>query len=637
MQIAQEAVSYYTEITGNRWDSFFELVDEAIAGDIESQEGDLWLVHALANTVIDAGISLEELKSKKDIIKSVFDNDGRKLAGEFFTPVIWAEELHRYMDRLIPGWRGSYNVWDASAGTGNLVRTAGVDPSHLYVSTLQDDDIVVLRGLDAIGGSEIFQFDFLSTVDDDWNNSFLDLLPDRLRQVILEDKPLIFLMNPPYKSGQAGNTGVGRYMTGNVGLYRNVDFTRPAYDLFYQFCFQMMNIVARFNLKNCYCCLFGPLTLFTGSSAGVLLAEFERTFEFMDGMCISAQEFGGTSESIVWGVGASIWKSRGGYHSEDGNFHKNILLDKKYLLPDGGIGCLGKIMYEQPKQKLSLWVAPTDTCEYVDYPVMTSHLTFKGGEVYENIAYKRAKERKDMWGTLMSQDTMTRSSDRSAVLSVPSSLQYMPIVKENFWRAVASFGFRRCYEADWSVAKKDISSPNTGVEGYTEWLRNALVIFLFEYKSMMSSLRGVVWESQRGLPDELREDCCIRNNFFFISPEEVREYCTDPVILKDMEEHSQTEGQRFMLQALEESKPYWLPEVKELFDWCKTYILATYDARKGVGYKGSLQSWDAGFIQVRSTLWDAIKLEPEYQRILTQAKECICKEVQRFGFVTEVQ
>ena len=85
-----------------------------------------------------------------------------------------------------------------------------------------------------------------------------------------------------------------------------------------------------------------------------------------------------------------------------------------------------------------------------------------------------------------------------------------------------------------------------------------------------------------------------------------------------------------------ESEPYWVPEVRQLFDWCKTYTLATYDLRKSVNYKGSLECADAGFQQLRSGLWDEEKLSNDLTKIMVQARDYMRRDLNKFGFVTEV-
>lgn len=635
MKLAKQAVGYYTGVTGNQWSKFYDDLDEAMAGNLEEQTGDLWLIHSLMNVLIQNGLSINEFKVNKDAVKAAFDEEGRKLAGEFFTPILWAEELHNYMDKYIPNWRTEYNVWEGSCGSGNLIRTAKITPDHLFASSLQNDDITLIKNTPELQGCHAFQLDFLSDYanrgvgDTVIYDGFLEKLDPALQDVILNDKPLIFLMNPPYKTGQANATAVGKFMNDSLPYYDNVNFSKPAYDLFYQFCFQVMHIVATYKLTNCYYAVFGPLTWFTGAGANVLLKEFEKTFEFVDGMCISAQEFSDTSDSILWGIGASLWKSRGGYDlmPEGFQYHKDILLDKKFIAPDGTIGCEGKVLYAPPREKLSSWVAPKDAGNSINAPLMTSHLTFKGSEVFEKVAPKSGRLAENALGTLMVGNTLTRSADQSAILSMPSTISYVSITEENFWRCVGSYAFRRTIDAGWAIAKKEISAPDTTVEGYQEWLYNAIVPFLFEYKSMMSSMRNVHWGGYT--------DYNIYNKLFYLTEDEIRANCHDEIILKDLDEHPLQN--QFMLKIIAEAEPHWSQEMRQLYDWCKNYTLATYDLRKTVNYKGSLECADAGFQQLRSGLWDADKLDADMTKLLVQARDFMRKDLSKFGFVSEVQ
>lgn len=619
MKVAKQAVQFYCGCTGNDWSDFFSKVDEAMQ--IENPQGEMWLIQNLMKTIISSGTSLNEFKMSKDAIKAEFDEDGRKQNGEFFTPIIWAEEGHKYIEKYVPDWRsGKYALWETSAGSGNLVKTANFPTDKLFLSTLQQDDIDMLKNTPEFEGAHIFQCDFLSEIDyDTVNTGFLNKLDPELKDIIVNDKPLIIYSNPPYKTGLAKATDVGQEMIAK-GL------GRAAYDIFYQFCYRIMRFVEMFELHNCYYCFFGPLTFFTGAGANTLLREFEHCFEFLDGMCISAQEFSDTSESILWGIGCSIWKSRGGYiGSPEESAHKDILLDKKRLINDGkATECVGKVLYAPPREKLSDWVAPKDVLFYDTAPLATSHLTFKGSDCGVKVAPRSGKLARNALGTLMVGNTLTRSADQSAILSVPSTIQFVDITEENFWRCVASYTFRRVYDASWAVAKKEISAPDTSVEGYEEWIRNGLVLFLFEYKSMMASIRDVQW--QGGTYN-------ITNKLFYLTEAEVRESCHDAKILADLEKFPPQN--QFMLKMIAESESYWSPEIRELYKFCKSFTLWSYDKRAEVNYNGSLDCWDAGFQQIRTGYWND-NLQDQCTKLLSQCRDYMRRDLDKFGFISEV-
>ena len=617
MDLLIEAVKYFISVTGKEWYVFYDLLE---SGD--------WLVTSLLDTVINnSGMNLDQIKQNKDAVKGVFDNDSRKQAGEFFTPVVWAEELHKYLDKYEPSWREEFYVWEPSAGSGNLIRTAGIEPSHLFASTLQEDDVTMLKATPELKDATVFQLDFLAKHDDMFNRDFVDNLPKNLQDVIKNNKPLVMLCNPPYKGGMANVTDVGRYMSNSIPYLNHTDFSQPAYDLFYQFMFQMLNFQKLYNLTNMYIAVFHPLTWFTLRNPLVLLHEFRKSFEYLDGMCISAGEFSGTSESIPWGIGATLWKTV----PQPSN--NPILLDKMHMISSTEVEVTGKVLYEEPRERLTFWTKDTTSAPLVELPVMTSHLTFAGGEPYEKVAHKFIKVRNDIWGSLMPEDTLTRSALQSGMTSMPSSSGCTIITPENFWRAVANFVFRQVYTADWTISKKKISAPNTGIAGYSEWVQSCIPLFLFEHKSMVSALRGVVREDELNLAPELRTLITVRNHFFPLSQAEIADV-VDDTVRQDMQLHPETPAQQFMQRLVRETRQYWSEASSKLYDWCINYILSSYSNRAGVEYKGSLESWDASFSQIKYVLMNEEDANT-HSRLLQEARAGVLQGALKFGFVVE--
>ena len=124
----------------------------------------------------------------------------RKHEGAFYTPRWVAVKALEYLDRDFPGWRDDPDtyIYDPCCGTGNLEYPMR-DFSRVFMSTLDMAEVLLLKGMNAFPGAEIFQFDFL-------NRDYLEL-PETLRKVAEDPgKRLIILMNPPYA---AAGLGVG--------------------------------------------------------------------------------------------------------------------------------------------------------------------------------------------------------------------------------------------------------------------------------------------------------------------------------------------------------------------------------------------------------------------------------------------
>ena len=123
--------------------------------------------------------------------------DVRERKGSFFTPAIWVEKGQQYLAAVLgENWQDEYYVWDCAGGTGNL-EVGLMNKYRVWVSTLDQQDVDVIRERIKNGAnlldSHMFRFDFL-------NDSF-DKLPEDLRDVISDAekrKRLVIYINPPY-------------------------------------------------------------------------------------------------------------------------------------------------------------------------------------------------------------------------------------------------------------------------------------------------------------------------------------------------------------------------------------------------------------------------------------------------------
>ena len=120
---------------------------------------------------------------------------------------------------------------------------------------------------------------------------------------------------------------------------------------------------------------------------------------------------------------------------------------------------------------------------------------------------------------------------------------------------------------------------------------------------------------------------------FYISAEEVKQYCHDEKILEDIEKNPTNP---FVVNKINEWYQDFDEPAKDLFDWCKSYTLATYDFRKDVNYRVGLDAWDAGFQQIRCAIWKE-ELTDEYQNRIAKLREYLEKDLFKFGFIKDVE
>lgn len=129
------------------------------------------------------------------------DIEKRMRTGAFFTPKIWVDLSHKYLEETLGfDWQEHYYIWDCAAGTGNLLEGLK-NPKNVWASTLEFEDVETMKERPELNllKDHVFQFDFL-------NDSF-DKLPKGLFEIISNEakrKKLIVYINPPYAEPSSG-------------------------------------------------------------------------------------------------------------------------------------------------------------------------------------------------------------------------------------------------------------------------------------------------------------------------------------------------------------------------------------------------------------------------------------------------
>ena len=235
----------------------------------------------------------------------------RRRTGAFFTPKLWVDEAHKMLDeQLGPNWREEYVVWDASAGTANLTRDYQF--KELYLSTLEQTDIDIILKSGFNPGATVFQFDFLNDPIEDSIVGGPSKLPEGLKKALRENRPIVFLNNPPYSSSNDYNSITKNR---NKDIIEKTDVNSEmlfgcmgisSSDYLTQFIFRIQNIALTYNLKNCINCLFSKSNIFTIPSNEKIRNEYLfNNFDFMNGFVFNSGEFDGVGN---WALQFSIIK-----------------------------------------------------------------------------------------------------------------------------------------------------------------------------------------------------------------------------------------------------------------------------------------------------------------------------------------
>ena len=241
----------------------------------------------------------EEIRSLIAVSDKLQEISNRKGEGAYYTSRILVDEAHKMVEQHLGiDWKDKYVIWDCAAGRGNL--TNGYTFKELYCSTLHEEDLkYVEEGIK-------FQLDFLN---DDIEKSHK--IPPELIKALKEDKPMLFLINPPYKADKevidiegviypTPTTKIGKQMQSEgLGIC--------AYQLYSQFLRQIINIKKRYNLLSVHTAIFSPIKYMQGEKYRKFRDIFLSEFDFKCGMVFNANNFNGVYGK--WDVSFTIWGS----------------------------------------------------------------------------------------------------------------------------------------------------------------------------------------------------------------------------------------------------------------------------------------------------------------------------------------
>lgn len=608
-RVMQQVLKYYCDTTGNDYIKFLDTLRLINLGQENLNDYSQWLVKESLNLLNSQGVTLADIMANKDVLQKAVGDKKSRDEGEFYTPEVWCVDGREYLKKILGDKWGKVIVWDCAAGGGNLMATADYPADKLFLSTLLEEDVAILK--ERYPGATCFQLDFLADIDmDKYNTFFSDKLPERLRQAFINKEEIVFYINPPYKAVQSNSTAVGQYMN-CCGL------GACASDLLMQFFYRIMSLKEFYKHNDITLALFSTVTLFTRTRVKALYELFRQDFKFIDGMCFSAADFSGTSDSIDWIVSYTVWKSK-----EDKEVDKTpVILTVKKLDENGVIQTAG-IKHIRPLDELVLlkeWVKPKDVERYKFVPSFTWYNTAKDS---------LAKIGENAMGALMSRHYGIDGTRRCAVTNATCP-DGVSITKENFWRVVASFAARRLYAMDINPFNncQYYAAPDTTIEGYDDWVLQCLPLFLFDYENMSCGYRDVECAGQI---------FNIPNTFFPIDKETVRQVVKDEAILADIDK-SPAENE-FVVEVLKETFPKLSEEGREFTMFCMQTLLESLsdDRRKQCGYPNWLVAWDSALIQLRqskSTVLWSDETNQKYTYLLNKYKKSIEYGLYKYGFM----
>lgn len=536
----------------------------------------------------------------------------RRNSGDFWTPTMFVDYAHDMISKKLgEDWKEKYVVWDNCCGSLNLTRDYKF--GELYCSTLYQSELNI--GADYNPEATKFQFDFLND-EIVSKNSLLgvynDKLPKGLKDALINNKPIVFFINPPYATAgiKGENSKKGCANTKINAQMKNDKIGACCQNLYAQFLYRILMIKREFNLTNCYIALFSPTLFLTGSSWSKFRNVYLNEFTFDSGVQFKASHFADCSDS--WGISFSIWHN--GETFEKNNFNYTLIDNENGEIVEYG----EKVVYNiDNKISASEWIKCTEKAT-LDIPHVSSGIKVNGST---------GKAVKNMIGYIYNKsNNVDKNTQECALFStIFSDGHGQNITTDNFDRCTALFSARKLIEKNWVNSKDEYLAPNTEHPAYNEFVNDSLIYSLFHSSSNQSSLRNVDYKGKKW---------DIKNEFFWLSNKEIENLSNTNGFTQTYND-ARTSKERYVYNKLQTIT--LSPESQDVLDKASDIVRNTFKYRELFNQEHpeyQIMNWDCGWYQIKALAKEYAKSDyEEFVKLFKELENKMRPMVYTLGFL----
>ncbi|QSF53404.1 hypothetical protein [Brevundimonas fontaquae] len=244
---------------------------------------------------------------------SLLPVDEQKFKGAYYTPLHIVDKAYdQILATLGPNWQDRYLVWDMCAGVGNL-EAKHSNLRNVFMSTLDQADVTIMKSNPAFAGAEIFQYDYLNDDVTDFGQIDYALsgkVPQALQQAIADAregkkgaKPILVLINPPYAESGSGiargdENKIGVEKTRINGWMREMKLGYASKELFAQFLIRIRQELPKATLA-----MFSTLKYVNAPNFEPFRTAWKA--EYLSGFVVHSRSFDGLKGEFP--IGFLIW------------------------------------------------------------------------------------------------------------------------------------------------------------------------------------------------------------------------------------------------------------------------------------------------------------------------------------------
>jgi hypothetical protein len=421
---------------------------------------------------------------------SLIPLDERTFKGAFYTPLKVVDKAYdKLTETLGKNWQKEYIVWDMCCGVGNL-EVKHSNPRNIYMSTLDQADVDVMKATKTCVAAQRFQYDYLNDDINDAGNidyTLTNKIPESLRKAIREKKKILVLINPPYAEATSSDnvtsdgindtskTGVARTKFANNGMK---EFGKASNELFTQF-------VARITkeIPNATLAMFSTLKYINSQTMEVFRSFWNA--RYLGGFAVHNQAFDGLKGNFP--IGFLIWQI-----NQNNKTKENIVEIIAELLDKHSNSIGEKCFYNTPnKQLLTNWVDRPKTNNTEIVPLKNA---VTPGTSSKDLRGTKWSDHAIAWLNCAGNDF--QQVNLTVLLSSGfSSGRGFFVNKENLFKAAIIFSVRQLIKHTWINHNDQFLQPTESLSD--EFKNDCLIWMLFHGKNLTASANDLEWNGKK--------------------------------------------------------------------------------------------------------------------------------------------
>lgn len=415
--------------------------------------------------------------------------DERSFKGAYYTPLHVVDKAYEKLtETLGDNWQDEYLVWDMCCGVGNL-EVKHSNHRNLYMSTLDQADIDVMKATNTCPAAERFQYDYLNddiTDDGQIDYSLTNKVPESLRRAIKSGRKILVLINPPYAEATSSEnisksvfddlskTGVSKTRVAEIA---KTSHGKASNELFMQFLVRIAQEIPTATIG-----MFSKLKYITAPT----LRDFRENWhaDYMGGFVVASKVFDGLDGEFP--IGFLVWQTN--QKSEEKVQDVSVEILNKDAIP------VGEKIFSTYDNDLLLtdWVERPSSGSADTVPLKNAVIP---ATATKDVRGTKWSDGAVAWLNCAGNDLQQASKLTMLLSSGFGSGRGYFVNETNLWKSAVTFTVRRLIKPTWLNDRDQFLQP-TG-ELTEEFKNDCLVWMLFNGSNLTASANDLQWNDKK--------------------------------------------------------------------------------------------------------------------------------------------